>query len=390
MTLKVGDIIADYQVTGILGQGGMGTVYRVRSLISEREEALKVLTSDLGSPTESSARFQREIKIHASLDHPNIAVLRAAFWSGAHQLMMVMELVDGINLAERLRQGPVSIQDSLRWISGVLSALSYAHSAGVIHRDIKPANIIITPAGNAKLTDFGIAHSISGPDLTIAGVAVGSISYMSPEVIHAKEPDVRSDIYSAGVTLYELLTGAPPWAGSNQYEIMRARLESDVRLPDAINPEIQALLTSVVLRALAKQPDQRFQTAPEFLEALAPFLVSQSTRSTSSEATAFWDRSVLKDSSAPVTQVQSTPTPAWKREQTANFPTAARRVDPWDRAILETIARELGRYVGPIARVLVRRAAEKHSNIDDLAQTLAAEISSLTEREMFFKSLSRL
>jgi serine/threonine protein kinase len=277
MIPKIGDVVADYKVIGILGQGGMGTVFRVKSLISDREEALKVVTSDVGSPSEASARFQREIKIQASLDHPNIAALRAAFWSG-NQLMMVMELVDGINLDERLRQGPVSISDALRWVSDVLSALSYAHAAGVIHRDIKPANIVITPAGNAKLTDFGIARSVRSPNLTNTGIAVGSIFYMSPEVIDALEPDVRSDIYSAGVTLYELLTEARPWGGRNHYEIMKAKLESDVRSPDALNPEIEGPLASVVLRAIAKQPNRRFQTAAEFLEALEPCRISQAAK----------------------------------------------------------------------------------------------------------------
>jgi len=277
MIPKIGDTVADYKVIGILGQGGMGTVFRVKSLISDREEALKVVTSDVGSPSESSARFQREIKIQASLDHPNIAALRAAFWSG-NQLMMVMELVDGINLDERLRQGPVSISDALRWVSDVLSALSYAHAAGVIHRDIKPANIVITPAGNAKLTDFGIARSVRSPNLTNTGIAVGSIFYMSPEVIDALEPDVRSDIYSAGVTLYELLTEARPWGGRNHYEIMKAKLELDVRSPDALNPEIEGPLAAVVLRAIAKQPNRRFQTAAEFLEALEPFRLSYAAR----------------------------------------------------------------------------------------------------------------
>ena len=386
MILKSGDVVGDYKVTGILGQGGMGTVYRVRSLISEREEALKVITSDVASPSEASARFQREIKIHAGLDHPNIAGMRAAFWSGS-QLMMVMELVDGINLDEWLRRGPVSISDSLRWISEVLSALSYAHSAGVIHRDIKPANIIITPGGKAKLTDFGIARHISGPDLTSAGVVVGSISYISPEVIHAAEPDVRSDIYSTGVTLYELLTGAHPWAGANQYEIMSAKLESEVHSPDAINPKIHAQLASVVLRALAKSPDRRFQTAAEFLQALNPFLVPHSTESTSSEATTFLERSALHGAFKPVTQVHSAPPPALAREQSG---TETLSVDSWDSAVLETITKEFGRYVGPIARVLVRRAAENHSDIGELAQTLADEIPFLTEREMFINSLSHL
>ncbi len=140
MPLNIGDTVADYEVLGFLGEGGMGKVYRVRNLISDREEALKILISDVDSSSDLAARFLREIKIQASLDHPHIAGLRTAFRAN-NQLMMIMELVDGINLQERIRRGPIEVRSSVNWIGQVFEALHYAHGRGVIHRDIKPSNI---------------------------------------------------------------------------------------------------------------------------------------------------------------------------------------------------------------------------------------------------------
>jgi serine/threonine protein kinase len=175
MTLKVGDVIGDYEVVGFLGQGGMGTVYRVRNVVSEREEALKIILSDAGNSSDLTNRFLREVKIHASLDHPNIAGMRTAF--RIHdQLVMIMELVEGATLEQWLRRGVVSVPQGVHWISSVLSALTYAHGRGVIHRDIKPSNIMISAAGLVKLMDFGIARSETNPALTQVGVPIGSLT----------------------------------------------------------------------------------------------------------------------------------------------------------------------------------------------------------------------
>jgi serine/threonine protein kinase len=179
----------------------MGQVFKVRNCISDRIEAMKILLPDVANRQELAARFQREIKLLASLNHPNIAALRTAL-TVDNQLIMIMEYVEGITLAERLTQGPVPVRDTLSYMDQVLNALSYAHQQHIIHRDIKPANIILTPQGVIKVMDFGIARSGDERSLTMTGTTLGSLSYMSPEQVKGEATDARSDIYSTGISLY--------------------------------------------------------------------------------------------------------------------------------------------------------------------------------------------
>src|ERR1044071_6235017 len=178
MNLETGSIVGDYQIVGTLGAGGMGKVFKVRNTISDRIEAMKVLLPDLAGAPELADRFLREIKVHASLEHPNIAAVRTALRVG-DQFAMVMELVEGRDLDERLREGPIEPRAAIDIVDQVLSALAFAHARGVIHRDIKPANIIVTPGGLVKLTDFGIAHTAGDRRITATGIALGSMFYMS-------------------------------------------------------------------------------------------------------------------------------------------------------------------------------------------------------------------
>src|SRR5215475_9547347 len=172
MNLDVGSIVGDYQVVDTLGAGGMGKVFKVRNTISDRIEALKILLPDLAGEPDLADRFLREIKVLASLDHPNIAGLRTAF-RYENQLLMIMELVEGITLDQRLKQGPLSVNEAVSCIGQVLSALGYAHRSGVIHRDIKPANMMLTPQGTVKLLDFGIAKGGEDRKLTMTGTTMG-------------------------------------------------------------------------------------------------------------------------------------------------------------------------------------------------------------------------
>src|SRR5215469_11677352 len=206
MNVQIGSTVGDYQIVGILGAGGMGKVYKVRNGISDRVEAMKVLLPDLAAQPELSDRFLREIKTQASLEHPNIAALHTALRVD-NQLLMLMEFVEGVTLEQKLKEGPLPIEQAVDYISQVLSALDYAHQHGVIHRDIKPANMMLTPAGAVKLMDFGIAKGAGDHKLTMTGTTLGSLYYMSPEQIQgAVNLDARSDLYSVGVSLYELVT----------------------------------------------------------------------------------------------------------------------------------------------------------------------------------------
>jgi serine/threonine-protein kinase len=268
MDLEVGSTIGDYQVTGILGAGGMGKVYKVRNVISDRLEAMKVLLPDLLAMPELADRFLREIKVLAMLDHPNIAQLHTAVRAN-NQLLMVMEFVDGQTLEQRLRQGPLPLAQALDYVGQVLSALDFAHSRGVVHRDIKPANMMLTPAGVVKLMDFGIAKAATDHKLTMTGTTMGSVYYMSPEQIQgAATLDGRADLYSVGVTLYELSTGKRPFDGESQYSIMAAHLERAPVPPISLDPRLPQALNDVILMAVAKDPNARFQTAKAFRNAL--------------------------------------------------------------------------------------------------------------------------
>jgi hypothetical protein len=269
MNLEIGSTIGDYQVVGILGAGGMGQVYKVRNVISDRVEAMKVLLPDLVNQPDLADRFLREIKVQASLEHPNIASLHTAV-RVENQLLMLMEFVEGVTLDQKLKDGPLPAAQAVDYIMQVLSALEYAHARGVVHRDIKPANMMLTSGGVVKLMDFGIARSSADHKLTQTGTTVGSLYYMSPEQIQGvTAPDARSDLYSVGVSLYELVTGKRPFDGDSQFAIMSAHLQGTPIPPVTVDPRLPKLLNDVILMSVAKDADARFQTAKALRNALS-------------------------------------------------------------------------------------------------------------------------
>jgi eukaryotic-like serine/threonine-protein kinase len=268
MNYNPGTQIGDYQILAVLGTGGMGKVYKVRNVISDRVEAMKILLPDLANQQALADRFLREIKVLASLNHPNIAALHTAL-RVENQLLMVMELVEGVTLADKLQAGTVPLQEGLNDADQALAALSYAHRQGVIHRDIKPANMMLTPQGVLKLMDFGIARAPSDTKLTMTGTTLGSLHYMSPEQVKGGPLDARSDLYSLGVVLYEIVTGKRPFQEASEYSVMAAHLEKVPQAPIEINPNLPPSLNEVILLALAKDPAQRFQSADAFRNALA-------------------------------------------------------------------------------------------------------------------------
>jgi serine/threonine-protein kinase len=349
----------------------MGSVYRVKNLLTDREEAMKVLLPDLRTAPELAERFGREIKIHASLDHPHIASLRTAIRVD-NQLLMIMELVEGVSLETRLRESSIELWRSVDWLLQVLSALAYAHERGVIHRDIKPANIMLTRAETVKLTDFGVASVAAERRLTRTGMAIGSLHYMSPEQIQAGPVDARSDIYSVGVTFYEMLTRRRPFTGASEYELMKAHLEGQATPIPLLNPAVPYPLSVVAARAISRRPEDRFQTAREFKSALES--AGESCREFATEATNVapgfrpFDDTVLAPS-------KSSPAPP-PRERTPNTGT----LDP---TRIERVKKELAQYIGPMARILVDRALRKSVNLQQLYDALAAEIPNAEQRDQF-------
>jgi serine/threonine protein kinase len=259
--------IGEYEILGVLGAGGMGKVYKVRNTITDRVEAMKVLLPDLASDKELAERFLREIKLLATLNHPNIAALHTAVRVD-NQLLMVIELVEGTTLSERIAKSKPSLRDGINYVCQVLQALAYAHGKGIIHRDIKPANMMITDEGVVKLMDFGIAKAAGDQGLTMAGSTVGSLAYMSPEQIQSQPLDGRADLYSLGASLYEIVTGKRPFKGDSDYAVMAAHFDKAPVPPIQLDPTLPTALNEIIIMALAKDPAQRFQSADAFRKAL--------------------------------------------------------------------------------------------------------------------------
>jgi len=267
MSFQIGDTVGDYQIIGILGAGGMGRVYKVKNLISDRVDAMKVLLPNLAHEPDLADRFVREIKLLASLNHPNIAGLHTAFRL-QNQLLMIMEFVQGTTIEEKIKSGALPVQNAIDYASQVLSALGYAHAQGVIHRDIKPANMMLTPENVVKVMDFGIAKSKTDRKLTITGTIMGSLYYMPPELVQGLALDHRSDLYSFGVSLYEMVTGSRPFKGQSDYDLMVAQLQKAPLPPIEIQPELPKTLNDIIMTALEKDPAKRFQSAEAFRFAL--------------------------------------------------------------------------------------------------------------------------
>jgi hypothetical protein len=270
---QVGQTLGDYSILQELGQGGFGQIYKVEHTITGRREAMKVLASGNANAAEQSERFLREIRLQASLSHPNIAVVHTAFWIN-DDLALVCELLEGESLQQLLERQPLAQSQALDIMAQVLHALSYAHARGIIHRDISPANIFLTAGGLVKIIDFGLAKAATDLRLTRDGSPLGSAHYMSPEQIRgAQDIDVRTDVYSAGVVLFELLAGKKPFDGASAFNVMKAHAEEAPPSPVSVNPEIPSELSAIVLRALAKKPEARFQSADAFLQAIGAFQI---------------------------------------------------------------------------------------------------------------------
>jgi eukaryotic-like serine/threonine-protein kinase len=279
---EIGQRVGDYEVVSMLGVGGMGQVYRVRNVISDRTEAMKVLLPDLVAEPELGARFISEIRMLASFDHPNIAQLHTALQVD-NQLVMVMEFVEGYSLEQRAKQGPIPQADVINYMQQALAALSYAHGRGVVHRDIKPANIMVTSHGVVKLMDFGIAKSRVESDLTRPGTTMGSLYYMSPEQVRGGTVDARSDIYSTGVMMYELFAGRRPFEADSAYGILNQQCNDAPQPPVAVNPQLPAALSELILCAMAKDPANRFQNAQAVSNALRQIAAAQTVAGNTQE-----------------------------------------------------------------------------------------------------------
>ncbi len=272
--------IAHYRITAKLGEGGMGTVYRATDTKLGREVAIKVLPASLANDADYLARFEREAQVLASLNHPNIAILHGLEESGGVRAL-VMELVEGLTLAERIAAGPLPLEEALAIARQIAEALEAAHEKGVIHRDLKPANVKVTPEGIVKVLDFGLAKAAepaaatsaaNSPTLTIRstqiGMILGTAAYMSPEQATGKRVDRRADIWSFGVVLAEMLTGRRMYTGENAAEILAAVILKEPDLA-SLPPATPAAIRRLLRRCLDKDPRLRLRDIGEARVALA-------------------------------------------------------------------------------------------------------------------------
>jgi serine/threonine-protein kinase len=376
--IEVGQRIGDYEIMGNLGAGGLGMVYEVRHLISGRAEAMKVLLPNQMDTSQMVERFRREVQLLATLDHPNIAGLHNAFYYN-DQLFMIMEIVPGETLRDKSRRIAIPLRIALNYTSQILSALSFAHEAGVVHRDIKPSNVMITDEDVVKLLDFGIAISDRSAGLTTPGFLLGSLNYMSPEQLSGRKATARSDIYSVAVTLYEVLTGQLPFTGATNYEIMIGHLQRAPVPPTEHNPEIPAVVSEAILRALAKDPMERFASADAFDAALQgqPGVRQQDLPE--------------RKLSANVTQGATTPfLPPQK-----SFPISSENLekplnDPDAPSLpLEELTRQLSVFIGPVAKFVVKKLEAECNDLDMLYAQAAEQIPSDADREKFLRSRRR-
>ena len=261
--------IGSFEIREILGKGGMGTVYRAMDLSLNREVALKVINPELSGNINLMKRFQNEALAMARLSHPNIAIIYN-FSSDGNLHYIVMEYIRGKNLSQIIKEeGPLPWNQAFPLFHQILMAIDYAHGEGIIHRDIKPSNFIVQPNGMVKVTDFGIAKVFGGEELTRAGVTLGTSRYMSPEQIQAQSIGPFSDIYSLGITLYEILTGRVPFPGNSDFESQRGHLELLPPPPRQFISNLSQEIETAILKSIEKKPERRFASVRHFSEALS-------------------------------------------------------------------------------------------------------------------------
>ncbi len=320
MALEPGTRLGPYEILSPLGAGGMGEVYQARDTRLERTVAVKVLPSQLTSSVAARERFQREARAVAALQHPNICTIYDVGETDDHQHFIVMELLDGETLHQRLTRGSFDITQLVDLGIVLADALDAAHGRTLIHRDIKPANIVLTLRG-PKLLDFGLAKSVAaaavaslqptlsaGPMLTDPGSIVGTVAYMSPEQLRGEQLDGRSDLFSLGLVFYEMATGRPAFTGATSAVISAAILDQSPMSPRQLRPDLPAALEQIIVKMLEKDRDIRCQTASELRADLKRVKrdLDRSDRSNRSDRSAVFEPLVV----APSTSVPANAPPA--------------------------------------------------------------------------------
>ncbi len=269
MAFRVGQRVGGYEFLRILDSAGATIVYEVYNEGAGRREAMKLLPKEMNGDKRAVERFLREAKIRSSLSHPNIATFYRGFELEG-ELVMTVESSDVPTLEARLEEGPLTMTESIDIMIQVLEALEHAHKADVVHRELTPSNIYLSSSCHVKLSGFAMARQAEDPKLTRPGLVSGPIHYLSPELVKGlNDIDGRSDVYSAGVLLFEMVTGAKPFDSRSQFDIIQAHVMSPPPEPTDLREDVPAELSAVILKSLEKFPEERYGSADEFREALA-------------------------------------------------------------------------------------------------------------------------
>lgn len=272
--LEPGSMVGRYLTLSRVGVGGMGIVYRAHDTELNRTVALKVLPPHLCQHPEYLRRFRTEARAQARLNSPYVITLYELMEHPAGEIL-VLEYIEGETLEKHLRHyGPMSVPEALRVFEQTLRGVEHIHEAGVVHRDLKPSNIFITRDGRIKLMDFGIARILDNQDPSQKGTMVGTLLYISPEQINGRETDSRSDVYTLGISLFEAVTGRLPFERRSDYALMHAHVQENPPSPKEFQRRLPREVESVILKAIAKDPDRRYQSAAEFRDALVGLRVS--------------------------------------------------------------------------------------------------------------------
>jgi serine/threonine-protein kinase len=265
---RVGKTLGNFRILECLGSGGSGMIWKAEDLSLGRVVALKALRAELATNPEMSGRFREEARTLARLSHANVASLYSLI-EDDDGLFLVLEYVEGNTLAALLAtSGPLPLDTAFALFHQVLDGVGHAHEAGVVHRDLKPANLMVDARGRLKVMDFGIARVTGAARTTHHGKLVGTPEYMSPEQVRGEDATIRSDVYSLGILLFEMVTGRPPFRAGASFELMRAQVEDAPPDPRSLRPELEPSVAAAILRALAKRPADRFAGVRELREAL--------------------------------------------------------------------------------------------------------------------------
>ena len=381
--------LGKYRIDGVLGKGAMGIVYKGFDPGIERVVAIKTMRKDLFGAAEQAdliGRFKNEAQAAGRLVHPGIVTVYD-YGEDAETAYIAMEFVDGTALDTLLvPDRPTALARALAWMGDLLQGLEFAHARGVVHRDVKPANLLITRDARVKIGDFGIAR-IESSTLTQAGAMIGTPSYMSPEQFRGEPVDGRSDVFSAGIVCYQLLTGARPFTGTASTVMQRI-------LNDAPQPPSQRLAAlgprfdAVLARALAKAPAERFLSARAFHEAL---LAAAGGADPDTTTLAGDDRTLLAGGLPPLAPSSARP-PAGTGTSAGTGPdtSAIVTMTPWKREALPEVEAALARQIGPVARFLIRKTAAQAASLDGLAELLLPHIPSDGGRIEFGQALAQI